>query len=471
MKGTPKTNRIVPAKAGEHSRQPAPTAAPPICYRMEPLKRMLARADCGNGCQVQEQVQEPDQEPGQESVRGNHMPPCLMCTQEHTVVDLERISRVALMITPEASGDVVDQAWEALSTIRAILKQQARPMTVTSQTVFLRRAEDARPCRRLFEAYFGDRTPATNFVVQSPSGGQALAIEAWALSSDEADIRFTQPGVVSVAYDGLRWVHVAGITPPESAKSAHAQSQQAFAEMARRLEAVDASFHDVVRTWIYQGGITEVEQGVERYRELNRARTEFFEHQESLGRMQILRDGSAFYPASTGIGTAGRGLAISCLALQTDRQDVRLLPLENPRQTSAFHYAQRFSNKSPKFSRAMAVVIGDYATTWISGTASIVDSESVHLGDVQKQTEQTIDNIENLISAENFKRHGCFGVGAELEDLAKVRVYIKRPDDFEKCREVCRRRFGPLPTIYALADVCRSELLVEIEGVAFSRRS
>jgi enamine deaminase RidA (YjgF/YER057c/UK114 family) len=117
----------------------------------------------------------------------------------------------------------------------------------------------------------------------------------------------------------------------------------------------------------------------------------------------------------------------------------------------------------------MAVVIGDYVTTWISGTASILNAESVHLGDIERQTEQTIDNIERLISRENFERHGLAGIGARLADLAKVRVYVKRQQDYEKCREICERRFGDLPTIYAFADVCRSELLVEIEGAAFSQ--
>ena len=118
----------------------------------------------------------------------------------------------------------------------------------------------------------------------------------------------------------------------------------------------------------------------------------------------------------------------------------------------------------------MAVLIGDYVTTWISGTASIVNSESVHLGDIEKQTEQTISNIEALISSDNFRRHGVLNAGAQLSDLAKVRVYIKRREDYPKCRAICERYFGGLPTIYAVADVCRSNLLVEIEGVAFSQR-
>lgn len=429
-----------------------------ICYRMEPAKRMLYRTGCGALCHPAH------------ALGGNQMPPCLLADQSHTVIDLEKVRRVALMVTPQERGEVVDQVWEAISTMRAILRQQPSPMTLTSQTVFLRRAEDADLCRTLFQAYFGQRVPATNFVVQPPCGGQALAIEAWALGGEAADVQFPAPDVVSIAYDGLRWVHVAGVTPPQFATTAYWQAKNAFDELAKRLTSAGASFHDVVRTWLYQGGITQSEDGIERYRELNRARTDFFTEQEALGHMAVRREGSVFYPASTGIGTLGRGLAVSCLALQTTREDVRIQPLENPLQTSAFNYAQSFSPKSPKFSRAMAVVIGDYVTTWISGTASIVNSESVHVGDVEKQTEQTIDNIQNLISPENFERHGIWGAGARLGDLAKVRVYVKRPEDFEKCRAICERRFGPLPTIYAQADVCRSNLLVEIEGVAFSRR-
>jgi len=97
-----------------------------------------------------------------------------------------------------------------------------------------------------------------------------------------------------------------------------------------------------------------------------------------------------------------------------------------------------------------------------------VNSESLHLGDAEKQTEQTLTNIERLIDAENFARHGLRGAGATLADLAKMRVYVKRPEDFGRCRAVCERRLGPVPVIYAHADVCRPELLVEIEAVAFS---
>ena len=128
-------------------------------------------------------------------------------------------------------------------------------------------------------------------------------------------------------------------------------------------------------------------------------------------------------------------------------------------------------SQSPKFSRAVALALGDYLTTWVSGTASIVDAESCHPGDPDKQTEQTLDNIERLIAPENFTAHGLKEAGASLRDLAKVRVYLKRPEDLARCRAVCERRMPGVPAIYAVADICRPELLVEIEGVAFSRYS
>ena len=115
------------------------------------------------------------------------------------------------------------------------------------------------------------------------------------------------------------------------------------------------------------------------------------------------------------------------------------------------------------------MVAGDYVTTWISGTASIVDSESMHAGDIEKQTEQTLDNIERLIGAQNFAAHGYPQFGATFQDLAKARVYVKRASDYERCRAICERRLGSVPVLFEVADVCRPELLVEIEAVAFSR--
>jgi enamine deaminase RidA (YjgF/YER057c/UK114 family) len=382
------------------------------------------------------------------------------------VLGLDRVVRLTMSVAPQGRGSLASQVEEVLATMEDILERQAEKMSVTVQSVFVRSPEEVGECRRLFARHFGSLMPVTNFVPQPPCCGAALAVEAWAVGGPDAKVRYLGPNLVTVAYDGIRWIHCAGVMP--SAKTAHGQSAEAFESMRGLLATVGASFDQVVRTWLYLGGITAEEDGLERYRELNRARTDFFEGIRFGGNGLASSGGSSFYPASTGIGTLGRGLVTACLALQTSRRDVRLLPLENPLQTPSYCYEKKFSMKSPKFSRAMALVLGNYVTTWVSGTASIVNSETRHPGDIERQTGQTIDNIECLISKGNFGRQGLRGAGATLADLAKVRVYIKRPEDYAKCREVCERRLGRLPTIYAFADVCRPDLLVEIEGVAFS---
>ena len=431
-----------------------------VCYRLEPDRQLLEVTCPAQGCGHRFPVAHGT---------GPDMPPCLMGEQHHTVVEYGGIRRVALMVTPTGSGHFRDQVWEVLSTIRAILRKQGEPMAVSVQTVFVADAADVPAARKLFEAYYDEEMPLTLFVVQPPCGGVGIAVEAWAFATRTATVGYHGPHLVTVEHGGLRWIHASAGSLHQGRRSAYDQSAEAFENLGRVLSAVHASFRDVVRVWLYQGGITESEDGMERYRELNRARTDYFDRVAFNDRpLAPGRNGRPIYPASTGIGTHEHGLITTCLAVQTERADVQILPLENPGQTSAFEYPKAYSAKSPKFSRAMAMRIGDHLTTWISGTASIVNSETVYPGDVEKQTEQTLDNIEKLIAADNFARHGWPDAGATLKDLAKVRVYVKRPADFEICRAVVERRLGRVPAIYAEAAVCRPDLLVEIEGVAFS---
>ena len=78
----------------------------------------------------------------------------------------------------------------------------------------------------------------------------------------------------------------------------------------------------------------------------------------------------------------------------------------------------------------MALSCGQYATIFVSGTASITASETRHVGDAAAQTDETLDNIAALISEENLCRHGLPGLGTALDGLGLVRVYIKRQEDY-----------------------------------------
>ncbi len=392
-----------------------------------------------------------------------------MAAAQLSSVDLGDSARMALIITPTGQGAFCQQAQEALSALRAVLEQQPEPMAVTVQTVFLKDLRDQPECARLFAGFFGPERPAINYVFQPPCCGAALALEVWAIGGKSVRIERFGPHALSVAYDGVRWTYCAGVQPAPSLAGVHSQTLDVLERSRAALARAGSSFEHVVRTWFYLGGITEPEAEAWRYQELNRARTDFYREIRFRCSSQAPDTGPGVYPASTGIGMADHGLTMSCLALETGREDVHLLPLENPRQIPAYAYDAKYSPHSPKFSRAVALRLGDYVTTWVSGTASIVNSETIHPEGAEKQTKQTIDNIEQLIAAGNFTRHGLEGAGASLRDLAKIRVYLKRPEYLEKCKAICERRFGPVPAVYAVADICRPDLLVEIEGVAFSR--
>ena len=445
------------SSSAPHPQAAVSTVGLPVCYRMTP-DRQLLDGGCASGSCLQRFALPGDVTTGRVV---HEVPPCVLGAQHHTVVGYDGLRRVALMVTPEGGGTFNDQAWEAMTTIRTILRQQNEPMAMTVQTVFIDDARNVPAARKLFDAYYGERMPLTLFVVQPPCDGRGLAIEAWAISTRTVKVDYVSPQLITIEHNGLRWIHGSAGGIDLAGRSAYQQAEDAFRDMERILASAGATFNDVVRTWLYQGGITDTEGGIERYRELNRARSDFFSHIPFNERQLVHgRNGHMIYPASTGIGTLEHGLVTTCMAVQTEREDVVMLPLENPLQTPAFDYPKQYSVKTPKFARAMALRIGDHVTTWISGTASIVNSETVHLGDIEKQTDQTLTNIEKLISAENFAQLGWPDAGATLDDLAKIRVYVKHPEDYAKCRAVCERRLGSIPAIYAQADVCRPDLLV-----------
>ncbi len=379
------------------------------------------------------------------------------------------MARLALLIEPGLRGSFRRQAEELVAQMMCIIRRHRMTLSATTMIVFLRDGGDEKECLAVLRSWFGEAMPVTTIVVQPPCSGAALAVELWALSGPGVKVERLDPNLVVIESDGIRWVHCGGIRGEEGgAMDAYDESAATFQFMQRKLTAAGVAFSQVVRTWIYVNQITAGEEGRQRYQELNRARTDFYRDIRFGAAGRAPGAPETTFPASTGIGTSGRNITMACMALETRRPDVFILPLENPRQTPACSYQARYSPMSPKFSRAMAVVQGHFVTTLVSGTASIVDAKTVHPGDIARQTEQTIDNIEGLIAPENFARHGLPGAGATLRDIAKLRVYVKHVADYEKCREVCERRLPRIPAIYLHADVCRPDLLMEIEAVSFS---
>ncbi len=367
--------------------------------------------------------------------------------------------------------DYERQVASLLNEIHEVLEKEDFNGHVVTQTIFLNDPGQKQLVRKILSDFYGPGTPATTFVRQKPCGNHEIALELFA-------VRPRTPGGAAFAvsrssdkttllrYGDFQWIYIADIVPEESQIGAYARSFSAFASLGNQLEQNGFQPEQIIRTWLYQGLLVLPEDDTQRYKELNRARTDFFDGRKFLSRtLPKNYHGPTVYPASTGIGTDDVDLVVGAVAFSSTRTDVLTVPLENPNQTPAFDYGAVYSPQSPKFARAMGMKLGDSLKIFVSGTAGITDSESRCENDPVGQTELTLDNIAALISGPNLQKHGIDGFSPELSDLAVARVYVKRTADFELIREVCKKRCPDTPMLFTIADVCRPELLVEIEGI------
>ncbi len=204
----------------------------------------------------------------------------------------------------------------------------------------------------------------------------------------------------------------------------------------------------ILRFWNYFPAINRESHHMERYRQFNIGRQDAF-----LARGRSVVDK---VPAACALGTAGGGLHIAFLAARAD-----VIGIENPRQVSAYHYPGQYGPRSPTFARAGLVNLGGRNMLFISGTASIVGHQTLHHGDVMAQTRECLHNIAAIVAEANRQAPGA---GFRLDTFA-YKVYVRQPEYQDTVRrEMTQFIGGPVPAIFLQADVCRSDLLVEIEA-------
>ena len=133
--------------------------------------------------------------------------------------------------------------------------------------------------------------------------------------------------------------------------------------------------------------------------------------------------------------------------------------LENPRQISAWRYPRQYGPSAPTFARAMRAP-STPAQLFVSGTAAIVGHASHHRDDFAAQLDETLTNFRCLLEAAGFAPARCFGPDSVL------RVYVRRDADAARAAELLRARLPEnTPLLVLRGDICRRELLVEIDGV------
>ncbi|MDR3389967.1 MAG: pteridine-dependent deoxygenase [Rudaea sp.] len=201
----------------------------------------------------------------------------------------------------------------------------------------------------------------------------------------------------------------------------------------------------VLRIWNYIDAINEGDGDNERYR--------LFCAGRAAGMAGLFNKG---YPAATAIGLRDGRRVLQMYWLCARRAG---MPVENPRQLSSWRYPRRYGPAAPNFARAMRAPAHP-AQIYISGTAAIIGHASHHADSSTAQFEETLTNLDSLLTAASIASSAHFGARSAWK------VYVRRAQDAPLLQALLRERLGAdTPLLLLRGDICRAELLVEIDGV------
>lgn len=205
-----------------------------------------------------------------------------------------------------------------------------------------------------------------------------------------------------------------------------------------------------VRIWNYVPEInSEGAEGLETYRAFCRGRSLAFERAGWTGPL----------PAASAVGGAPGMLTVVFAASRE-----RPLARENPEQVPAFEYPADYGPRPPSFSRAMQVTADGQRWTFISGTAAIKGHASQSIGDFAGQLACALHNLSLVSRACGLGDR--LGADAPASMDRHFKIYLRRAADLDLARSVMQCEWlRPTDHVCWLhTDICRAELLVEIEA-------
>jgi enamine deaminase RidA (YjgF/YER057c/UK114 family) len=259
--------------------------------------------------------------------------------------------------------------------------------------------------------------------------------------------------------DGIsRELITEGILPHDLSASHLSQSNAVFSQVEEIMIRENFPISSIVRQWNYIENISLFNDDHQNYQTFNDSRSCFYSQAEW----------SHGYPAATGIGTQSGGVMVELIALIGEQ--LINIALDNPLQIAAHKYSQGVllgaidpctrQRTTPKFERARIVGLPGSQIIYISGTAAIRGESSVIANDITEQTRITMENIDHLIAPAHSQEPGT------SFEYKLLRIYVKKPSQMEDVRTYMKAYYPDIKKIYICADICRDELLVEIEGIA-----
>ena len=298
--------------------------------------------------------------------------------------------------------------------------------------------------------YYSGQIPAVNYVSQ-PSLNGALTLEVHSykkVPNDRISYRSCNgiPYVVLENSDG-RFLFISGLHGNVLQDNILNQSEEIFQTVANLLKTEDFPIKSIVRQWNYIENIIKFDGEDQHYQMFNNARSSFYD-QETW---------SEGYPAATGIGTVCGGVSVDLDAVVFKKASCSIKAIDNKLQVAAHVYSEEvleaayLKKSTPKFERAKSLNFTNGRMIYISGTAAIRGEKSIENGNLEAQIRITMENIAQLTQ------------GGQLNI---IRVYLKDKSSYIQAQSLLNDSNPGIPIAYLQADVCRDELLVEIEGIA-----
>ena len=336
------------------------------------------------------------------------------------------------VFTTERAGfeEMVDALLEQLPKDESVLRLVFFGMPADNRQYVERRMI----LREKVRKFYGDIEPVVSYVSQPPLNA-GLILEVHSYKADEND-RLTHrhykgfPYVILENVDG-RFLYAGGFYGDVLNFSIQQQAVDIF-QMLETLMRKEG-FH--------------LDGSDQHYQMFNNVRSEFY------GKTNW----SNGYPAATGIGANLGGVLVDVDAAVFLRDACYATPIDNKLQIAAHAYSEQVletahqKKATPKFERAKSMTFDDRRIVYISGTAAIRGEESLIGVGLERQLHITMENIAQLIGEAQLKM---------------LRVYLKEKSFFEEAHRLLDAYQLNIPISYMWADVCRDELLIEIEGIA-----
>jgi enamine deaminase RidA (YjgF/YER057c/UK114 family) len=333
---------------------------------------------------------------------------------------------------------LVPEGDETLESLFGRVGEAVRKMTgrIISVEVLGMSPADRQSLSVLMEALGGADAPLA--WIENTRTNNLCGVHIWAAAETVAEPLFFEGRRAGTLFeDGYcQYCRLVGLLPTSAASDRPRQAQTVFDQMEAVLCKGGMAFSDVLRTWFYNDEILGW------YREFNGVRTRFFQEKKVF---------EGLLPASTGVAgrnLLGAALLSGLIAVKSEDENVKAFEVPSPLQSPAPQYGSSFS-------RAVELELPDLRRLFISGTASIDElGRSIFVGDPVAQVRQTMEVVQAILHSREM----------DWGDVTRALVYFKRASDapwFERYRQ--EHGVPSFPAIVVENDICREELLFEIE--------